>query len=419
MKILFIAPRIPFPLLQGDRLICYYRLKALSQQHQITLITFYQSERELEHLDRIKSMCHEVHAVHLPKWQSAYNCLTHAIGSKLPFQVAYYQSPAFQSTLDRLTTETKFDVAHYFLLRMAEYQVPAETIEIIDLIDSMQLNLSSRLKIEKSIAKLFVKEELRRITAYELEVVNRFSNAILVSQRDAEYFQNSGKEIDVIPLGIDIDLFRPQPKQPDPTVRLIFAGHLSYSPNIYAVQWFMENCWSKLQHRCPNTQFVIAGADAPAEIVNLGDRANITVTGRVASMGDTLSQADIAVVPMQSGSGMQFKILEAMSCGLPVVTTSFGLGTIKAIPNRQILIADTAASFIDRVVELVQNPQQRLEIGQNARIFIEENHSWHHAAAKIRSIYQSVEIDSTNYQQLISDSEFIPALHPSDLLGKS
>ncbi len=394
MKILFIAPRIPFPLIQGDRLICYYRLKALSKQHQITLLTFYQSKKDLQYLQQIEGMCYEVYAIHLPKWQSVYNCLTNMFGSQLPFQVAYYQSPKFQEKLNQITTETRFDLAHYFLLRMAEYHVPLVMTEIIDLIDSMQLNLSSRLKIEKSIAKLFVKEELRRIATYELDVVSRFKHAILVSHRDAEYFRMSGKEMDVIPLGIDIDLFRPQPTQHDTTVRLIFAGHMSYSPNIYAVQWFMENCWSKLQDRCPNTHFVIAGADAPTEIVNLGDRQNITVTGKVVSMADTLSQADIAVVPMQSGSGMQFKILEAMACGLPVVTTSFGLGTIKAIPNEQILIADTAEDFICRVVALVQDVNKRVEIGQNARIFIEENHSWQHAAAKVRSIYQFVESQS-------------------------
>jgi polysaccharide biosynthesis protein PslH len=397
MKVLFIAPRIPFPLLQGDRLICYYRLKALSQQHQITLLTFYQSEKDLQYLAKIEDMCHEVHAIHLPKWQSIYNCATNTIGSKLPFQVAYYRSTEFQTALNRITTETKFDIVHYFLLRMAEYRVPSEIVEVIDLIDSMQLNLSSRLKVEKPITKFFVREELRRMTSYELDVVSRFKNAILVSQRDAEYFQKSGKEIDVIPLGIDIDLFRPQPPNVNSVVRLIFAGHMSYSPNIYAVQWFIENCWLKVQDSCPNTQFIIAGADAPAEIVNLGDRSHIMVTGRVDSMADTLSQSDIAVVPMQSGSGMQFKILEAMSCGLPVITTSFGLGTIKAVPDQQIVVADTADDFISRVVELVRDAHKRVEIGRNARIFIEENHSWHHAAAKIRSIYQAVECESIGY----------------------
>ncbi len=394
MKILFIAPRLPFPLLQGDRLICYYRLKALSQEHQITLLTFYQSKQDLQHLAKIESMCHEVHAIHLPRWQSRYNCLTNVIGSKLPFQVAYYRSTEFQATLNRLAAETKFDVAHYFLLRMAEYQVPAETVEIIDLIDSMQLNLSSRLNIGKPLSKLFTKQELQRITTYELDVVNRFKHAILVSQRDADYFQPTGKQMDVIPLGIDIDLFRPQPQKHDGTVRLIFAGHMSYAPNIHAVQWFVENCWAELQARCPNTQLIIAGADAPAEIVNLGNRSHITVTGRVASMAETIAQADIAVVPMQSGSGMQFKILEAMSCGLPVVTTSFGLGTIQAVPDEQIIVADLVDDLIDRIVELVKDPKKRGEIGQNAREFIEANHSWHHAAAKIRSIYQSIKSEN-------------------------
>ncbi len=390
MHVLFIAPRIPFPLVQGDRLICYRRLKALSQHHQITLLTFYQSQDELQHLDRIEGMCHKIHLVHLPKWRSAYNCLTNAVLSTLPFQVAYYQSAEFQATLDRITSETKFDLAHYFLLRMAEYRVPSNVTKIIELIDSMQSNLSSRLKIEKPISKILIREELKRITKYEPNVVDDFRNAILVSELDAQSFTKSSKKIDIIPIGTDVDIFCPQPSEPHTTVRLIFAGHMSYSPNIYAVQWFIDNCWSGVQQLCPNTEFIIAGAHAPSEILSLADLNNVTVTGRVESMAVTLAQADIAVIPMQSGSGMQNKVIEAMSCGLPTIVTSFGLGAITAVPGEHLIVADTADDFINEIARLVKDVKRRAEIGQKARIFIEENHSWNYADRQIEAIYESI-----------------------------
>lgn len=390
MQILFIASRIPFPLVQGDRLVCYRRLKALSQHHQITLLTFYQSQSELQHLHQIEGMCHKIHLVHLPKWKSAYNCATNIVAAHRPFQVAYYKSAEFQATLDRITSETKFDLAHYFLLRMAEYRVPSYLTQIIELIDSMQANLSSRLKIEKPISKILIREELKRITQYEPTVVNNFRNAILVSDLDAEFFTQSSKKIDIIPLGIDIDIFRPQPSEPHDTVRLIFAGHMSYSPNIYAVQWFVDNCWTKLQQLCPNTELIIAGSDAPPEIVKLGERENITVTGHVDSMADTLAQADIAVIPMQSGSGMQNKVLEAMSCGLPTIVTTCGLGAITAVSGEHLVVADAPDDFINQIVKLAKNQQERAEIGQRARLLIEKNYSWDYADQQIESIYESI-----------------------------
>ena len=273
---------------------------------------------------------------------------------------------------------------------MAEYRVPSYLTQIIELIDSMQANLSSRLKIEKPISKILIREELKRITQYEPTVVNNFRNAILVSDLDAEFFTQSSKKIDIIPLGIDIDIFRPQPSEPHDTVRLIFAGHMSYSPNIYAVQWFVDNCWTKLQQLCPNTELIIAGSDAPPEIIKLGERENITVTGHVDSMADTLAQADIAVIPMQSGSGMQNKVLEAMSCGLPTIVTTCGLGAITAVSGEHLVVADAPDDFINQIVKLAKNQQERAEIGQRARLLIEKNYSWDYADQQIESIYESI-----------------------------
>lgn len=107
-------------------------------------------------------------------------------------------------------------------------------------------------------------------------------------------------------------------------------------------------------------------------------------------MAETLNQASLAIAPMQSGSGMQFKILEAMACELPVVTTTLGLGSIKAQPGQEILVADSPESFADTVITLLQNPQLAKEIGQRARTFVIQNHSWEYAASQVEEIYNQI-----------------------------
>jgi sugar transferase (PEP-CTERM/EpsH1 system associated) len=392
MRVLFIAPRIPFPLRQGDRLICYHRLQSLSKKHAITLITFYHSPEELENIKEISSLCEEVHAIYLPKWKSILNCAKCLFTPNQPFQVAYYQSKQFQLKIDELTAARTFDLAHYFLLRVANYQVPANVPRIIELIDSMQLNFSSRISIETSIIKkLVLKTELARVTDYEIDVVERFQKSVLVSQRDADFISSDSQKIEIIPVVIDTNVFTPSAtERTNPIIELIFSGRMGYSPNIYAVLWFAKNCWDAIHQAFPNTKFVVAGSDATAEIINLGKNKNIEVAGYVESMVDTLCHADIAVVPMQSGSGMQYKILEAMACGLPVVTTSFGLGVINAINGESVMIADTIDEFIAAVNSLIEDEKKRKEIGQNGRSLVEAEHSWLSASTKIESIYESV-----------------------------
>ena len=393
MRVLFITPRIPFPLRQGDRVICYQRLQSLSKKYAITLVTFYHSPEELESIKSISEFCEEVHAVYLPKWKSLLNCIECLFSpNNQPFQVAYYRSKQFQSKLDQITSTRNFDLAHYFLLRVAEYQIPSRIPKVIELIDSMQLNFSSRIAIEKNIIKkLILKEELSRVTDYEINVVNKFTKSILVSQIDADLITKDAHKIAIVSSVVNTNIFTPSVNdRSEQIVKLIFLGRMGYSPNIYAVTWFAKNCFPPINHQFPDTRFVIAGADATQEIINLGNKQNIEVTGYVESMTDTLSQSDIAVIPMQSGSGMQNKILEAMACGLPVVTTTLGLGMIQAIDGESILIANTVEQFIAAVSSLIEDESKRREIGQNGRRFVEANHSLLSAAIKIESIYESV-----------------------------
>jgi polysaccharide biosynthesis protein PslH len=391
-RILFISTRIPFPIRQGDRLICYQRLQDLSKKYSITLMTFYQSPKELESISEIAGFCEEIHAIYLPKWKSVLNCLVCFFTPSMPFQVAYYKSKKFQLKLDQITSACNFDLAHYFLARVANYQVPIQTPKIIELVDSMQLNFSSRIAIEQNkFTKLILENELPRIANYETNVIDQFKKSILVSQIDADLITKDIDKIAIVPCVVNTDIFTPLATQKDnQTIKLVFSGRMGYSPNICAAIWFAKKCFTAINQACPKTKFVIVGADATKTIVNLGKTKNIEVTGYVESMAEMLAQSDIAVMPMQSGSGMQYKILEAMACGLPVVTTTLGLGMIQAIDGESVLIADTIESFIAAVISLIQDRDKRRKIGQNSREFVVKHHSLLHAEAQIESIYQSV-----------------------------
>jgi glycosyltransferase involved in cell wall biosynthesis len=93
-------------------------------------------------------------------------------------------------------------------------------------------------------------------------------------------------------------------------------------------------------------------------------------------MLDELCSASIAVAPMQSGSGMQIKVLEAMAVGLPMVATELGRGDIASTDTKNILIANEAHQFSIECIRLLSDEKLRANVGNSAREFIRENHSW-------------------------------------------
>lgn len=387
MKLLFITPRFPYPPFRGDQSVPFHRMRILSRKHEITLLSLYERDEDLNGIEPLSQFCSSIHTVKLPKWKSFKNMAFMGPVSRLPLQVLYYHSGEFRECLSKLLTDYEFDLIHAFMLRLAPFCQGLSTPVVLDLIDSMQLNFSRRVDMARGPKKWLLQEELRRLTYFEKDICHQFERLIVVSNKDKEYIASAN--VDVVPLGIDTERFAPSNVSADnPTI--IFSGNMYYGPNVHAVKWFAENCFFRIQAKVPNVAFIIAGNGPPSDILELGHKPGITVTGFVESMPDMLNRASVAVAPMQSGSGMQFKILEAMSCGLPVVTNSLGLGDIKAMDGIELLLAETADNFIERIVECLTCGETAQKIGTRAREFVMNQHSWEHTTDMVENIYTQI-----------------------------
>ena len=387
MNILFVTPRLPYPPLKGDQCIPYYRLKLLSRKHNITLLTFYQHNKELEYLKELKPFCKEITTIKLNKLYSFFNMLIGGIFSKLPFQVLYFRSRAFKKSTQSLVKGRRFDIVHTYMLRMAEYTKDINKPKVLDLIDLMQLNLKKRVSIEKFVRKIFFKEELKRITRYENQMITKYDVSILVSDNDKNHIESD--KIAAVSLGIDTHIFKRYSNLPD-NKTIIFSGNMGYFPNEIAVIWFIEKCFGRIKREIPDAKLVIAGNNPNSKIKKIGDNLSIFVTGYVESMASELSKAQVAITPMQSGYGMHIKILEAMACALPVITTTSGLGVIKATHGKNVIIADDASDFTRSCIKLLNDYGLAKKVGDNARDLVLKNYSWEMHVNKMEKIYGSI-----------------------------
>jgi sugar transferase (PEP-CTERM/EpsH1 system associated) len=389
MRILFLTPRFPYPPLKGDSLRAYHQLRTLSTNHKITLLSLAEAPVSAEDYRQVADLCERVIVVPLPKWRAMLN-MGLGLLSRQPLQVRYYQSAAFRRLLKTTLATEQFDVVHATLIRMLPYVWDLQGPPVVvDLIDSLSLNLSARYKEARSLKRLAYGLEYQRVRAYERAVVRHFPGLAVSSPADRQVLSCEGSNpVEVIPNGVDIDRFPfhdPDGREPE---TLVFTGNMGYPPNEDAVLWFADELWPLLRAERSGVRLWVVGTN-PGERVRALERTNpgIEVLGQVPDVTTYLHRATLAVCPMTTGSGIQNKVLEAMSAGAPVVSTSLANRGVRGVPGRDLIVAHDAQEFATAVSNLLDDPAKRAYLAQNGRTFVEAHYRWEQHAKRLSALY--------------------------------
>ena len=119
----------------------------------------------------------------------------------------------------------------------------------------------------------------------------------------------------------------------------------------------------------------VAGA-RPTKSVQQLQGVGIEVSGWLDDIRSAYERGRIMVVPLVIGAGLQNKILEAMSMGVPCVTTELVNSAIGAVPGEEILIASTAQEFADQTMQLLTSPELYERISTAGRQLVQSRYSW-------------------------------------------
>jgi glycosyltransferase involved in cell wall biosynthesis len=376
MKILVISSAVPSIDKKGDQVVSFFRIVHLARTHKVEVICFGDLSNS-EDSQAKQALEEKGIVVHFVRWKllTSFAQLFKAIPNfHMPLQCAYYRSGDFQTVVEAVCTRFKPDVMYCVMIRVFNNAACFDGRIYVDMVDSIGLNFSRRAKMAHGLRRWLLNLEYRRVSAFERSVAQRAVRSFVVSRIDRSAI--ASEKVDVIPLGIDMQRF----KKEEIVVKelcIAFTGNMFYQPNVDAVLWFVYNCWSAIKDSVPGVRLLIVGRNPLPSVVALGELdKSLVVMGRVPSVASVLNTAIVAIAPMQSGSGMQFKILEAMACGVPVVTTTLGLGDISATPGQDLYLADSPAEFSKAVVSLLKSDFLAADVGDHGMRYVQSNHSW-------------------------------------------
>jgi glycosyltransferase involved in cell wall biosynthesis len=155
-----------------------------------------------------------------------------------------------------------------------------------------------------------------------------------------------------------------------------------------AVLWFYDEIFPLLHEKLPDLCFKIVGSKPHPKVLDLQKKTGVQVTGEVADVRPYLAQSLALVVPLRSGGGTRLKILEAMAMGRPVISTTVGAEGLEVTPGVDILIANNAAEFLEKIMLLVSSPETVTRVGRAARKLAVENYDWQLCLRGLENLYQ-------------------------------
>ena len=388
MRILVVSPFLPYPPNWGFGKRVYHLMEVLARTHSVSLLT-YADERDSPHVEALKAFCAAVHTV--PSRALLFGkrlAQLRSVASPMSFQRRSTYTEAMQRKLDELAHGEPFDIIQVESSQMACFEFDPRSIVVLDE-HNVEYELYYRMyQSERStMRRLFSWFEYHKFRREEVASWRSAGGCLMSSEREMAILRTMCPltPATVVPNAVDTDYFKPADEAVDPDA-IVFTGLMKYRPNVDAAIFFVDEILPRILARRPTAMFYVVGGDAPPAVTRLASR-NVVVTGTVDDVRPYVHRAAVVAVPLRMGSGTRLKVLEGLSMGKPMVSTSLGCEGIDLVHREHLLIADDPRSFASGILELMSKPEVAATLGTHGRNLMLRRYRWEAAADELDGFY--------------------------------
>jgi polysaccharide biosynthesis protein PslH len=394
LRILFLSAFLPSP--QADSagvLDAYHILRELCRQHEVTLLTFASAE-DLAHLPHLRGLCREVIAISAKVQPGSFAAKLYTAGtviSRLPAIARMCDSPEMHGQVRRLLAARAFDLVHVEFTQMAHY------IEHLNgtpsILDESDIAFVRRQRFTSTVPSWSKRKLLafdtRKLRNYELGFCSRFDAVIVRTEPDRRLLRRDspGPLFEIVPPWIDLS-FAPHVRDEPCAEGLLFYGAMWRAVNEQAATYFVREILPFITDVRPRIRFTIAGSRPSAGLRRMESRT-VHVTGYLDRIAPEYDRTAVVVVPLLAGSGIKGKIIQALACGKPVVTTTIGAEGIPGTEADGLFVRDQPRAFADCVNWLLDGVRY-LGYRDPARRFVHSYYDWDAGMARLEKLYRNV-----------------------------
>lgn len=378
MKVLQLCHKPPYPKKDGGCIAIASISEAFIEQNiDLRVITATTSKHpwvENAWQTQLKSI---TRPVELDTGLNAFSALKNIVGSG-SYNVDRFYSAEFVQLLEEQISHFNPDVIWMESLFMTPYieAIRARSkAKIILRAHNVEFRIWERLASNATsfLKKSYLRFLAKRIMEYELDVIKKVDGIAALSNEDEQFFKTTSKaEVELIPIGIDVNEF--SISTPTDPLTLFHLGAMNWGPNEEAVSFFVNEVWPLVVESIPAARCILAGRNMSESLIAKSENG-LSIIEDVEDSHAFFEENDILVLPLLSGGGMRVKMLEAMSMGKVVISTSVGAEGIHGKNGEHFIIADDALSMANEIKKVYQGEYDLTAIGTAGRKLVEEHFS--------------------------------------------
>ncbi len=392
MKVLMLTPYLPYPLLTGGQTRSYNLIKRLSSLgHKITLFCLVKSDSERKYVGELEKFCETVSVFNRSEKPWTLTNILRTSFSVYPFLVIRNWAKGEKEAIEKILKKQNFDLIHaetfYVMPHIPVTQIPIllveQTIEYLvykHFVDEFPLFF----------LKPFLYIDVSKLKFWEKKFWSRAAKVAAMSKEDKQTmkFQLPALDVDIVPNGVDTTYFSQKvaDRSPDPVI--LYLGNFTWLQNREAVKVLLNKVWPVIASGIKDAKLWIIGKDAKKFFPNLSG-VDIRVD-EITDVRKVYQQAWILVAPIYGGGGTRYKNLESFASGLPVVTTSIGIGGTDAKDGVDVIVRDNPGDIASSAIELIKNPARAKKIADNAKKLVKQKYNWGQIAKKLSGIYENL-----------------------------